>query len=81
MSRRLFRGILFVLGYLCISVGAWHAFDGQPSGIRIADGAVPHGFSCRSFVDTDGTVSPYVCFIPNCETKDSRPAEILYLHL
>ena len=80
MSRRLFRGVLFILGYLCASLGAWYAFDDQPSGTGIANGAFLQGFSRRSFVDPDGTVSPYVCFIPNDETKESRPGVILYLN-
>lgn len=83
MSRRLFRGVLFVLGYLCASLGAWYAFEDQPTSTGIANGAFLQGFSRRSFVDTDGTVSPYVCFIPNPESpesKASRPGVILYLN-
>mgnify|MGYP001294274136 CR=1 FL=1 len=85
MNVRLFRGILFLLGYLCASVGAWYAFDDQSSSMGIANGPFVPGFSRRSFVDTDGSESPYICFLPDgestvSESKDSRPAVILYLN-
>lgn len=80
MSRRLFRGVLFLLGYLCASLGAWYAFDDQPSSTGIPNGPFLQGFSRRSFVDSDGSAAPYVCFIPTHETKESRPGVILYLN-
>jgi pimeloyl-ACP methyl ester carboxylesterase len=80
MNGRLIRAVLFVLGYLCASLGTWYAFDDQPSRSTIADGAFVQGFSRRSFVAEDGAASPYVCFIPNRETEGARPGVILYLN-